>query len=121
MTASEFDAVVARALRELPEPFAEKLSEIPIVIQDEPTREELRAAGVRRGTLYGLFQGVPLPERRLDDLPRPPDRILLYRGPLIRDFPDAAALEAEIRTTVLHELGHFFGLSEQRIRKLGYG
>ena len=69
--------------------------------------------------LFGLYEGIPLPERG-DDAGVLPDRITIYRLPLEDEFPDPAELEREIRITVLHELGHYFGLDEDRLEELGY-
>jgi predicted Zn-dependent protease with MMP-like domain len=69
--------------------------------------------------LFGLYEGVPLPERG-DEAGSLPDRIAIYRRPLEEEFPDPRDLEREIRITVLHELGHYFGLDEDRLAELGY-
>ena len=69
--------------------------------------------------LYGLYEGVPLPER--DGPPLEPDRITIYRRELEADFTDPDELREEIRITVLHELAHYFGLDEDRLDELGYG
>jgi predicted Zn-dependent protease with MMP-like domain len=69
--------------------------------------------------LFGLYEGVPLPERG-DWAGELPDRIRIFRLPLVETFDDPAELEAEIRITVLHELAHYFGLDEDRLDELGY-
>ena len=69
--------------------------------------------------LYGLYEGVPLPERG-DWAGALPDRIRIFRLPLVESFPDPAELEHEIRITVLHELAHYFGIDEDRLDELGY-
>ena len=69
--------------------------------------------------LFGLYEGVPLPDRG-DWAAALPDRIRIFRLPLVESFPDAAELEHEIRITVLHELAHYFGLDEDRLDELGY-
>ena len=81
-----------------------------VVVEDE-NRED--------PDLFGLYEGVPLPERG-DMAGSLPDRIAIYRLPLQEEFPDPAELEEEIRITVLHELGHYFGLDEDRLAELGY-
>ena len=70
--------------------------------------------------LYGLYEGLPLPERTGQDTGMLPDRIAIFRRPLEQDFPDPAELEQEIRITVLHELAHYFGFDEDRLSELGY-
>jgi predicted Zn-dependent protease with MMP-like domain len=121
VTREEFEALVRTTAAELPEPFRAKLGDLAIVVQAEPSRAERRAARVpKHDELFGLFQGAAMTERSDGDLPRLPDRIVIYQRPLERAFPDPAALAAEIRTTILHELGHYFGLDERRMEELGY-
>ena len=105
-----FDDVVRSALDELPPELATGLRNVAVVVEDENAEDP---------DLYGLFEGVPLPEGG----PGPgdlPNRIAIYRLPLEADFPDEAQLRDEIRITVLHELGHYFGLDEGRLEELGY-
>jgi len=106
-----FDAIVRAALAELPPEFGAALENVAVVIEpcnaDDPD-------------LYGLFEGVPLTEGG----PGPgelPNRIAIYEDTLVADFPDPDKLRAEIRVTVLHELGHAIGLDEDRLEELGYG
>jgi predicted Zn-dependent protease with MMP-like domain len=105
-----FEEHVRNALDGLPEHIAAALRNVAVVIEDENSDDP---------DLYGLFDGVPLPERG-DDAGLLPNRIAVYRRPLEEDFPDPAELEQEIRVTVLHELGHYFGLDEDRLAELGY-
>lgn len=105
-----FEAAVQAAIAGLPDELAAALENVAIVI--EPLNED-------DPDLYGLFEGVPLTEGG----PAPgslPNRIAIYEGPLSADFPDPEELEDEIRITVLHELGHYFGLDEDRLDELGY-
>jgi predicted Zn-dependent protease with MMP-like domain len=97
-----FEEHVRRALDELPPELARKLENVAVVVEDENAEEP---------DLYGLFEGGG------EYLP---DRIAIYRIPLEQDFPDPGDLEAEIRVTVLHELGHYFGMDEERLTDLGY-
>lgn len=121
MTRREFEKVVREAIEGLPAEFRDRISDIAVVIEDEPSGADLRGAGIRKGTLYGLFHGVPLKKQSHLNAPMLPDRIALYQGPLERDFRSGKELAEQIRKTVLHEVGHFFGLSERDLRKLGYG
>lgn len=115
-----FEREVAGILAALPEPFRTRAAGVLVEVRDRPTREELKEAGVRKGSLFGLFTGTPLTEETLQDFPRLPARITLYRRELEEAFPEPAELKAEIRRTLLHELGHFFGLSERDLSRLGY-
>ena len=97
-----FEEHVRHALDALPAKLARRLDNVAVVVEDE-NREE--------PDLYGLFEGGG------DYMP---DKVTIYRLPLEGDFPDPAELEEEIRITVLHELGHYFGLDEGRLGELGY-
>ena len=105
-----FDEHVRAALDSLPPDLALALRNVAVVVEDENPDDP---------DLFGLYDGVPLPERG-DDAGSLPDRIAIYRRPLEEEFPDPADLEREIRITVLHELGHYFGLDEDRLEELGY-
>jgi predicted Zn-dependent protease with MMP-like domain len=109
MERTDFEALVAEALDGIPEEFARYLENVSVIVEDEPEDENL----------YGLYDGVPLSERTHDFAP-PPDRIILYRGPLVRDFRSRKAIRRQVRITIVHEIAHFFGLDERRIRRLGY-
>jgi predicted Zn-dependent protease with MMP-like domain len=110
MSPDDFDALVAEALDGIPDEFARYLENVSVVVEDEPDEEGL----------YGLYQGIPLSERTHDFAAALPDRISIYRGPLVRDFRSRAQIRRQIRFTVVHEIAHFFGLDERRIRRLGY-
>ena len=105
-----FDDHVRAALDELPPNLADALTNVAVVVEDENPQEP---------DLFGLYHGVPLPERG-DMAGMPPDTISIYRIPLEDSFPDPDELREEIRITVLHELAHYFGLDEDRLAELGY-
>lgn len=71
-------------------------------------------------TLYGIYEGVPLPERSAFDPPCLPDRITIFSEPLLADFPEPTELRRQVRLTVLHEIAHYFGMEETEIERLGY-
>jgi len=104
-----FEDHVRAALDDLPPELAEALANVAIVVEDEHPEEP---------DLYGWYDGIG-PAR--DAAGALPDRIVIYRRPLERAFRTNAELRREIRITVLHEVGHFFGLDEERIEDLGYG
>jgi predicted Zn-dependent protease with MMP-like domain len=105
-----FEDHVRSALDGLPAEIAAALRNVAVVVEDENPEDP---------DLFGLYEGVPLPERG-DEAGALPDRIAIYRKPLEEEFPDRVELEREIRITVLHELGHYFGLDEDRLAELGY-
>lgn len=113
---------VARVLDRLPRQFREQLHNVEFVVEERPSIELLRAEGLdpRRDTLYGIYQGVPLPDRSPLDPPLLPDKITIFAEPLQEDFPDPEELREEIRLTVLHEIAHYFGMDEDQIGDLGY-
>jgi predicted Zn-dependent protease with MMP-like domain len=113
-----FEELVADALDEIPEELASQLENVAVMVQDWPTAAQL--AG-RRGTLLGLYEGIDLPRRSpLGYNGVMPDRITIFRGPLCSLARDEADLARQVRVTVLHEVGHYFGLSERRLHELGW-
>jgi predicted Zn-dependent protease with MMP-like domain len=118
MDRAAFEEVVRRALDELPEEFAERLENVAVVVEDEPDPEDLVAMGLDReedrDELFGLYQGTPLIERdsSYSDLP---DRVVIYRGPILRSCETRREVLDEIRDTVIHELGHHFGLDDDEM------
>jgi predicted Zn-dependent protease with MMP-like domain len=106
-----FEDHVRAALDSLPPHLAGALRNMAVVVEAENSEDP---------DLFGLYEGTPLPERG-DEAGSLPDRIVIYRLPLEDEFGhDPAALQREIRITVLHELGHYFGLDEDRLAELGY-
>ena len=122
MDHQEFRKEVARVIDRLPRRFREQLHNIEFVVEDRPSNELLRAEGLdpRHDTLYGIYQGVPLPDRSSLDPPLLPDKITIFAEPLQEDFPNLDELREEIRLTVLHEIAHYFGMDEDEIEDLGY-
>ena len=114
-----FERLVELALAGIPSPFRECLSEVAIVIDDEPTRDQLDDNDLDPDdTLYGLYEGVPRTEYGSDWLALP-NRITLFRLPLEEDFPDPDDLAEEVRITVIHELAHHLGIDDDRLGELG--
>jgi predicted Zn-dependent protease with MMP-like domain len=112
----------ARVLDELPDEFRERLHNIEIVVQKRPSKHQLAEMDLdpHEEVIYGLYEGVPLPDRSVFDPPILPDKITLFSEPLLSDFPDREELREQIRLTVIHEIGHYFGMDEDEIEKLGY-
>ena len=122
MNHDDIRKAVARVLDKLPKEFREQLRNVEIVVETRPSKELLLAEDLdpREDTLYGLYQGVPLPDRSALDPPLLPDKITIFAEPLLEDFPDPDDLREEIRLTVLHEIAHYFGMDEEEIEDLGY-
>ena len=115
MASSHPAAVVRRlvhqTLDELPDVYSEALANVEFLVRRAPMPRDRRRMGLR-GTVYGLYEGNPLTRRDSGYDRAMPDKITLYWGPLRRDYPDDQDLAHEVRNTVLHEIGHYFGLEE---------
>jgi len=121
MSKSGFDWALEKALSELPSVFRDTLTNLAIVVEDWPPEWLLDDLGIPpEETIYGFFHGIPLPERSIQDSGNMPSNISIYRGPLEEDFPDPVELADEIRITLLHEIGHYFGMGEEELERLGY-
>ena len=119
MTREAFEQLVADALASLPGRFRKAMSNIAIIVEDEPARELLREMEVEPpDTLFGLYQGTPLTERGWQYGNTLPDRILLFQRPHEREAEDEDDLVASIAETLIHEIGHYFGLSEEEIEEI---
>jgi predicted Zn-dependent protease with MMP-like domain len=115
----EFEALVEEALEQLPAEFREALDNVAVMVQEEPSAEDLEEVGIdpddpESDELLGLYQGVPLPERD-SFYSALPDRVLIFRGPILRSCETRRQVIREIRETVQHELGHYFGLEEDEL------
>lgn len=122
MTAAEFRELIAQAIDLLPDEFREALDNIEIVVEDSPRSRHLELFRERKGdwTLLGLYEGVPLNKRDHGYAAVLPDKITLFRDSIARCCRgDEAGMVREIRRTFLHEIGHYFGLSDRRLRELG--
>ena len=119
MTRREFERLVDQALATIPERFRAAMSNLAIVVEDEPSDELLESMDMGPDdTLLGLYQGVPLTERTWDYGNALPDRILLFQGPLERESEDDDDLVVAVGETLIHEIGHYFGLSEEEIEAI---
>jgi predicted Zn-dependent protease with MMP-like domain len=115
----QFEAHVADALASLPRRFRDAMENIAIVVEDEPSRDLLEEMEIEPpDTLLGLYQGVPLTERRWDYGNALPDRVLIFQGPHERESEDEDDLVVCIAETLIHEIGHYFGLSEEEIEEI---
>ncbi|SLN04450.1 hypothetical protein FM106_28195 [Brachybacterium faecium] len=114
----DFEEAVDDALDSLPEKIARAIAEanVVILVEEEPTTEQ--SGGTE---LLGLYEGIPLDKRSVFQGYALPDRIFIFRGPLQRHAASREQLVEQIAVTVLHELGHLFGLSDARLHELGWG
>ena len=114
----EFEARVEEAVLGLPEVFARKLENIEIVVEEEPDAETVERMKLERGrVLLGLYHGVPRTRRHEGAPPLYPDRISIYRRPILAICRTAEQVRRQVRETVIHEIGHHFGLSDADMRE----
>jgi len=119
MTRARFEQLVAEAIRTIPSRFRDELKNIAVMVEDDPPEELLDEMEIDPpDTLFGLYQGTPLTERSWDYGNALPDRIVLYQGPI----EDASDTEDDVVVTVgetlIHEVGHYFGLSEDELEEI---
>lgn len=118
LTKEEFSAIAESALAGIPHTFRKRLKNISIIVQDYPTREDARSVGSSRRDLLGLFAGSGYPEKdRFFSPLSMPDKVFLYQRNLERYCSSKEELAEEIRKTLVHEIGHYFGLSEEELEE----
>ena len=119
MDRAEFERHVAEALASIPRRFRSAMKNIAIVVEDEPSRELLDDMEIEPpDTLLGLYQGTPLTERSWSHGNTLPDRVLIFQGPHERESEDEDDLIVCIAETLIHEIGHYFGMSEEQIEEI---
>ena len=117
MDRERFEALVEDAWDAIPDEFRERFDNLAIFVEDEPSREQLEAAGVAPGhTLLGLYQGVPLSRRGFGYTLTMPDRVTLFQGPIERAAPSWRDVPQVIYDTLWHELAHHLGMNEKEVR-----
>ena len=115
----DFEALVADALDEIPGDLAAHIENIAVFVEDWPTPAQLDG---RSGTLFGLYEGVARTRRTpINYAGVMPDRITIFRGPICRAARDEDDLREKVTTTVVHEVAHHFGISDERLVELGWG
>lgn len=117
MRRGEFEEIVKQAWRRIPRRFRREIHNLAVVVEDEPSREQLRRPGVRPGdTLLGLYQGVPLTQRGPWYGMVLPDKISLFQGPIERAARRPEDIPRIVYDTLWHEVAHYFGMSEKEVR-----
>lgn len=120
MQRGRFLKLVRRALADVPDPFATWLENVDVLVEKRPTKRQRQELGLQPGeTLFGLYEGVPQTERDSGYGMVLPDTITIFQEPLEQAFRHEAELVEEVRVTVLHELAHFFGMSDDELHRLG--
>ncbi len=119
MDRERFEWLVAKAIADLPDEFRERMDNIDVVVQDEPTSGQLADAGLKRSeTLLGLYEGVPLTRRSRSYGMVPPDKITIFQKPIEARYRGETRIQHEIQRVVKHEIAHHFGISDARLRQL---
>ena len=120
MSRLEFEGLVADSLTIVPEEFREYVSKVPVVVEEEPSEKLIAELGMPADeTLFGLYEGTPLTERTAE-YSALPDRIIIFRRPLLEEFDDPLDIRREVARTVIHEVAHHFGIDEDRLVELGW-
>jgi predicted Zn-dependent protease with MMP-like domain len=119
MTRKAFERLVDSALREIPRTFQREMRNVAVVVEDEPSPELLEEMEIEPpDTLFGLYQGTPLPERGWAFGNTLPDRISIYQRPIEEACDDEDDIRDCVIETVIHEFGHYFGMSEEEIEDI---
>ncbi len=117
-----FESLVEEALESIPDTFWQVIANLAVTVEDWPTPQQMAGAGIGRGgLLLGLYEGVPLTARSQAYGMVPPDKITIFRGPIMIVCPpgDEDSIRKQVRRTVLHEIAHHFGISDARLHELG--
>lgn len=118
MSLEEFQRLVDKAVEDIPEEFKKHLDNVDIGIEIWPTFEDIHSARIHpRSILFGLYRGIPKTKRGLYYSAVLPDKISIFAGPILSLSKDIKDAKRQIKKTVIHEIGHYFGMSEEAIRK----
>ncbi len=116
MKREHFVKVVEEALDSLPEEFRSRIRNVAVLVEDMPPNQSSPKSGQQRQLLLGLFHGVPTTKKSIFDLPTGPDHIVLYQKNIEAVCSSEAEVRKQIRLTVIHELGHYFGMDEEQLK-----
>ena len=120
MERKRFEELVTQAVEGLPENLREAMENIVILVQEWPSQEQMEEVGIkRRQDLFGLYEGIPLPKRGRGYNMVTPDRITIFQKPIEIRYHNDDIVRKKIRSTVRHEIAHYFGISDDRLREMG--
>jgi predicted Zn-dependent protease with MMP-like domain len=119
MTRAQFERLVEEALRDIPKRFRDAMANVAVIVEDEPPPHVLEDMDMEADDeLFGLYEGTPLPERGSSYGNTLPDRISIYQVPIEESCADDEEVRSCVAETVIHEFGHYFGMSEEEIEKI---
>ena len=116
MNREDFVKVAEQALESLPEEFRSRIQNVAILVEDYPPNQSPRRPGQQRRLLLGIFHGVPATKKSFFDVPTGPAHIVLYQKNIEAVCSSEAEVRHQIRQTLMHELGHYFGMTEEQLR-----
>ena len=116
MERKRFAEIVEQVLDSLPSEFRSRIRNVAVLVEDLPPKQHLPNSGRRRTLLLGLFHGVPTTKKSVFDLPSGPDYVVLYQKNVEAVCSNEVELREQIRRTVIHEIGHYFGMDEEQLR-----
>jgi predicted Zn-dependent protease with MMP-like domain len=118
MSDKEFEDIVGEAIDSVPEPYKSRLNNIAFLIEDEPNADQRQKLGLHPGqTLFGLYEGVPLPQRG-GTTKLLPDKITVFKNPILMTNQTDEEIKRQVANTIWHEVAHYFGLDHRRIHEL---
>src|SRR5262245_21388939 len=121
MDRKAFEELIQKAIQELPQEFRNKLENVAVIVEDYPSEELMRQMDLSPdNTLFGLYEGVPLTERLWSYEPLYPDRILIFQKAIEDECDSPEEVKEELKTTLVHEVAHFFGIDDEYLEELGY-
>ena len=121
MDRNAFEKLVQKSIRELPEEFRKRLENVAVIVEDYPSEELTMQMDLSpEETLFGLYEGVPLTERGFFEQPLHPDRILIFQKAIEEECDSPEEIKEELKTTLVHEVAHFFGIDDDYLEELGY-
>ena len=116
MTREAFSQIVEEVMDSLPQEFRERIRNVAVLVQDLPPGQEPPQPGKPMTLRLGLFHGVPMTQKSVFQMPTGPDYVVLYQRNIETVSPTDEALRHQIRQTVIHEFGHYFGMTEEQLR-----
>lgn len=120
LTENDFEQLVVDVLDSLPESLLNMINNVDVVIEPRPSREQLESVGISSGSLFGLYEGIPLTMRDSGYSIVAPDKITIFQRVIEQACSSEDEIAEQVRTTVIHEVAHHFGIDEDKLDELGW-